>query len=72
MSGAEVRKRMACDESFDPKTAFVTLQFQGQSAGPDHTIKCIITQPGSCSMEKLCPGLLYMFISRGSLVVKCL
>jgi len=42
--------------------------FQGQSAGPDHAIKCIIIQPGSCSMEKLCPGLLYMFISRGSTI----
>jgi len=44
--------------------------FQGQSAGPDHAIKCIIIQPGLCSMEKLCPGLLYMFICRGSTIGK--
>jgi hypothetical protein len=32
--------------------------FQGQSAGPEHPIQCIIIQPGSSNMEKLCPGLL--------------
>ena len=42
--------------------------FQGQSAGPGHSIPCIIIQPGSSKMEKLCPGLLYMFLSRGTTI----
>jgi hypothetical protein len=42
------------------------MSFQGQSAGPEHPIKCITIQPGSSNMEKLCPGLLCMFISRGT------
>jgi hypothetical protein len=36
MSRAEVRKRMACDESFDPKTAFVTLQLAHITGKKDH------------------------------------
>jgi hypothetical protein len=44
--------------------------FQGQSAGPEHPIQCIIIQPGSSNMEELCPGLLYMFISRGTTIGK--
>jgi len=42
--------------------------FQGQSAGPEHAIPCIIIQPGTLKMERLCPGLLYMFISRGTTI----
>jgi len=42
--------------------------FQGQSAGPGHSIPCIVIQPGSLKMEKLCPGLLYMFLSRGTTI----
>jgi len=42
--------------------------FQGQSAGIGHAIPCIIIQPGSSKMEKLCPGLLYMFLSRGTTI----
>jgi hypothetical protein len=42
--------------------------FQGQSAGPEHAIPCIIIQPGTLKMERLCPGLLYMFISHGTTI----
>jgi ABC-type cobalamin/Fe3+-siderophores transport system ATPase subunit len=38
--------------------------FQGQNVGPNHAIKCIVVHPGNKSMEFLCPGLLYMFVSR--------
>ena len=39
-----------------------------QSASPEHAIPCIIIQPRSSKMEKLCPGLLYMFISCGTTI----
>ena len=39
-----------------------------QSAGPKHAIPCIIIQPGSSKMEKLCPGLLYMFLLCGTTI----
>jgi hypothetical protein len=42
--------------------------FQGQSAGPEHAIPCIIILPGTLKMERLCPGLLYMFISHGTMI----
>jgi hypothetical protein len=42
--------------------------FQGQSAGLELTIPCILIQPGSSRMEKLCPGLLYMFMSHGTTI----
>jgi hypothetical protein len=42
--------------------------FQGQSEGPEHAIPCIIIQPGTLKMECLCPGLLYMFISCGTMI----
>jgi len=35
---------------------------------PEHAIPCIIIQPGSSKMEKLCPGLLYMFLSHGTTI----
>jgi hypothetical protein len=42
--------------------------FQGQRVGPSNVIPCIIVQPGSIKMERLCPGLLYMFISRATTI----
>jgi hypothetical protein len=42
--------------------------FQGHTVGPGHAIPCIIIQPGNISMERNCPGLLYMFISRGTTI----
>jgi len=40
--------------------------FQGQNVGSNHTIPLIVVNPGKKSMELLCPGLLYMFISRAT------
>jgi len=60
-----------CNVKFIPLTlayAKTGHTFQGQSAGPGHVIPCIIIQPGSSKMEKLCPGLLYMLLSRGSTI----
>jgi hypothetical protein len=37
---------------------------QGNTVGPGYAIPCIIVQPGSLAMEHICPGLLYMFLSR--------
>ena len=42
--------------------------FQGQNVGPNHPIPCIVVNPGKKSMELLCPGLLYMFISRATTI----
>ena len=42
--------------------------FQGQNVGPNHTIPLIVVNPGKKSMELLCPGLLYMFISRATTI----
>lgn len=42
--------------------------FQGQTVGPQNAIQCIIIQPGTIKMEHLCPGLLYMFMSRGTTI----
>ncbi len=36
------------------------------SAGQDCTIPCIIVQPGNKQMKGICPGLLYMFLSRAT------
>jgi hypothetical protein len=42
--------------------------FQGQTCGPGHPIPCIIVQPGTIKMERTCPGLLYMFLSRATTI----
>ena len=42
--------------------------FQGQNVGPNHAIPCIIVHPGNKGMEHLCPGLLYMFLSRSTTI----
>ena len=42
--------------------------FQGQNIGPNHPIPCIVVNPGKKLMELLCPGLLYMFISRATTI----
>jgi hypothetical protein len=42
--------------------------FQGQNVGPNHPIPCIVVNPRKKSMELLCPGLLYMFISRATTI----
>ncbi len=42
--------------------------FQGQNVGPEHAIPCIVVQPGFLKMEHLCPGLLYMFMSRATTI----
>lgn len=42
--------------------------FQGQNVGPEHAIPCIVVQPGTLKMEHLCPGLLYMFLSRATTI----
>jgi hypothetical protein len=60
-----------CTVNFIPLSlAYATTghTFQGQSAGPEHTIPCIIVQPGTLNMECLCPSLFYMFISRGTMI----
>jgi hypothetical protein len=42
--------------------------FQGQNVGLNHPIPCIVVNPGKKSMELLCLGLLYMFISRATTI----
>lgn len=42
--------------------------FQGQSVGPHYAISCIVVHPGNKGMELLCPGLLYMFLSRAATI----
>jgi len=55
MSGAEVRKRMARDESFDPKTAFVTLQLAHTTCKKDHheILAGSVSKDISAAYEKL-------------------
>jgi len=42
--------------------------FQGQNVGPYHPIPCIVVNPGKKLMELVCPGLLYMLISRATTI----
>jgi hypothetical protein len=42
--------------------------FQGQNIGPNHPIPCIVVNPGKKLMELVCPGLLYMLISRATTI----
>jgi hypothetical protein len=55
ISGAEVRIRMACDQSFDPKTAFVTLQFAHITCKKDHheILASSVSKVISAAYEKL-------------------
>jgi hypothetical protein len=55
MSEAEVWKRMACDESFDPKTAFVTSQLAHITCKKDHheILAGSVSKDISAAYEKL-------------------
>jgi hypothetical protein len=64
-------KRHCCTYKYIPLSiayARTGHTFQGQNVGPNHPIPCIVVNPGKKSMELLCPGLLYMFISRATTI----
>jgi hypothetical protein len=44
------------------------IHFKDKMLAQNHPIPCIVVNPGTKSMELLCPGLLYMFISRATTI----
>jgi hypothetical protein len=64
-------KKHCCTYKYTPlSTAYARTghTFQGQNVGPNHPIPFVVVNPGKKSMELLCPGLLYMFISRATTI----
>ena len=64
-------KKHCCTYKYKPLSIAYARKghtFQGQNIGPNHLIPCIVVNPGKKSMELLCPGLLYMFISRATTI----